>query len=315
MKFSTIFMGTDNRSVHCLNVLKKHPQIDLKGVISTPGLPKGRGLKTQLSPVAVRAQELSLSCLIPHDLTSVEFLSQLKSLKADWVVVLAYGKILPKEFLNLFPNRALNFHASLLPYWRGAAPIQRAIMAGDSILGMSLQVMEARLDTGAVIGTRSFTLSDEMDSVFAFKKMERLTEELMEDMIKYMKKNKTAEVQDEQRSSYAHKIDKKKDCLIVWSEPIEKIFNQIRGLAIGPQAYTFYKGKRLKIYKTEKIDYQKTVQPDTFGRIHDLSSDGIQVCCADGFVKIKELQMESKKKMSAEEFIKGSHLKIGDKLG
>ncbi len=308
-------MGTEKISVHCLNSLKEHDQVNLKGVISTPDLPKGRGLKTQMSEVAVRAQELSLSCFTPHDLKSPEFVSQVKSLKADWVVVLAYGKILPKDFLNLFPRRALNFHASLLPRWRGAAPIQRAIMAGDSTLGMSLQVMESRLDTGAIVGTRSFALTDEMDSVFVFKKMEELTKDLLEDMIEYMKGNKTAQVQDEQQSSYASKIDKKKDSLIVWSESAIKIFNQIRGLAIGPQAYTFYKEKRLKIYKAEKVSQQKFVQSDKFGSIYDLSVDGFQVCCGDGMLNIKELQLESKRKMSAVEFIKGCHLKIGDKLG
>ena len=308
-------MGTGNISVHCLNCLQVHPQLDLKAVISTPGLPKGRGLKAQMSAVSIRAQELSLSCLTPHDLRSAEFLSQLKLLKADWAVVLAYGKILPKEFLSLFPGRALNFHASLLPRWRGAAPIQRAIMAGDSVLGMSLQVMESRLDTGAIVGTRSFALSDKMDSVIAFKKMEKLTQDLLEDMIEYMKESKTAKIQDEQQSSYAHKIDKKKDCLIAWSKPVTKIFNQIRGLATGPQAYTFYKGKRIKIYKAEKFSHQKLVQPGECGSIYDLSTEGFHVCCGDGMIKIKELQMESKRKMNAAEFIKGYHLQKGEKLG
>ena len=308
-------MGTEKISVHCLNRLKEHDQVDLKGVISTPGLPKGRGLKTQMSEVECRAQELSLSCLTPHDLKSLEFMSQVKSLKADWVVVLAYGKILPKSFLSLYPRRALNFHASLLPRWRGAAPIQRAIMAGDSSLGMSLQVMEPRLDTGDIIGTRFFALTDEMDSVLVFKKMEELTKDLLEDMIEYMKGSKTTRAQDERKSSYAPKIDKKKDSLIVWSESATKIFNQIRGLAVGPQAYTFYKGRRLKVYKAEKVSQQKFVQSNEFGSICALSVDGFQVCCGNGVIKIKELQLESKRRMSATEFIKGCHLQKGEKLG
>ena len=308
-------MGTEKISVHCLNRLKEHDQVDLKGVISTPGLPKGRGLKAQLSEVTIRSKELSLPCLTPHDLKSLEFVSQVKSLKADWVVVLAYGKILPKNFLNLFPRRALNFHASLLPCWRGAAPIQRAIMAGDSSLGMSLQVMEPRLDTGAIIGTRSFALTDEMDSVSVFKKMEELTKDLLEDMIEYMKGDKRAKVQNEQHSSYAPKIDKKKDSLIVWSESATKIFNQIRGLAIGPQAYTFYKGRRLKVYKAEKVSYQEDVSSGPPGSVYSICADGFQILCGKGALKIKELQLESKRRMSATEFIKGCHLQKGEKLG
>ena len=309
-------MGTGNISVHCLNCLQAHPQLDLKAVISTPGLPKGRGLKIQESAVSVRAKELSLPCLTPHDLSSIEILSQVKFFKADLLVVLAYGKILPKEFLSLFFGRALNFHASLLPRWRGAAPIQRAIMAGDSTLGMSLQVMEARLDTGAVIGTRSFELSDAMDSVLAFKKMEELIPVLLEDMVEYMKGNRTAQPQDDRHSSYAHKIDKKKDCLIKWSQPAAAIFNQIRGLAIGPQAYTFYKGKRVKIYKAGKPLYpQKTILPVECGSIYDVSAKHFQVGCGDGVIEIKELQMESKKRMSAIEFIKGYQVQKGEKFG
>ena len=168
--FSVAFFGTSQISRTCLDELVKHLDFNVKGVVTQPVRPAGRGLRFQSSVVAQRAQELSLPVLTPDNLKAEDFLSVVKSWQADWAIVLAYGKILPLSFLSLFPKRALNFHASLLPRWRGAAPIQRAIMAGDREMGMSLQVIEPKLDTGAIIGVRLFAFTDEMDAASVLKK-------------------------------------------------------------------------------------------------------------------------------------------------
>ena len=311
-KFSIVFLGTDYISLQGLNQLLKRPEFKITGIITQPSRSKGRGLHCISSPVAQRAKELSLPILTPDNLQSPEFLSEVENLKAKWAVLLSYGKILPGDFLSLFPKRALNFHASLLPRWRGAAPIQRAIMAGDRELGMSLQVMEPQLDTGPLIGLRSFKMEIEMDAADAFNKMELLIQELLTDLLEYMKGHCIPVPQDENQAVYAHKIDKK-ESQIVWNAPSIKIFNQIRALVRGPQAYTFYNEKRIKIYKAQC--FLEDSSPASPGQIVDIGSDYFKVACRDSILSIIQLQPESKKIMSAGEYIKGYNLKMGACLG
>ncbi|MDE0120003.1 MAG: methionyl-tRNA formyltransferase [Bdellovibrionales bacterium] len=307
--FPVLFLGTDHIALKGLNRFVQHLRFDVKGVVTQVPKKQGRGRRCLMSPVARKAQELSLPVLIPDNLKSPEFLSQVKDLRASWAVLLSYGKILPKDFLSLFPGRALNFHASLLPRWKGAAPIQRAIMAGDETLGMSLQVMESKLDTGPLIGTRMFKMEMEMDAVDVFNKMDFLIQELLSDLLEYMKGNLVPVPQGESSTLYAHKIDKK-ESQIVWQEPALKIFNHIRALVIGPQAYTFYKGKRLKIYKARYPSEEHVV--NTPGQIVELSADSFKVACRDSVLSVIQLQPESKNIMSAGEYIRGYNIKKGD---
>ena len=307
--FSVLFLGTDHIALRGLNRFVEHPKFNVKGVITQIPKKKGRGQHFLMSPVAKRAKELLLPVLTPDNLRSPAFLSKVKELKAPWAVLLSYGKILPEDFLSLFPGRALNFHASLLPQWRGAAPVQRAIMAGDQTLGMSLQLMESTLDTGPLIGTRMFKMGMEMDAVDVFNKMDLLIQELLSDLLKYMSGSLVPVPQSEGAFLYAHKIDKK-ESRIVWNEPALKVFNQIRALTIGPQAYTFYKGKRLKIYKVRYHSEEHTV--NTPGEIIELSSDSFKVACRDSVLSVIQLQPESKNIMSAGEYIRGYNIKTGD---
>ena len=310
--FPIVFLGTDDFSLRCLNLLVERPEFEVKAVITQATRPKGRGLQATPSSLTQRVKELSLPLWTPDDLKAPEFLSQVKALDVDWAVLLSYGKILPEVFLSLFPDRALNFHASLLPQWRGAAPVQRAIMAGDTELGMSLQVMEPKLDRGPLVGVRSFEMSREMDAKDAFKEMESLMKMLLTDLLEYMKGSRIPVKQDEKRKvMYARKIDKK-ESKIEWKEPAIKIWNKIRALVTGPQAYTLYKGKRVKIYKA-KCDFKSTSAPP--GQIVNLGSDSFEVACGDCVLSIIQLQPESKKIMSAEEYMRGYNLQTGFYLG
>lgn len=311
---SIIFIGTDNISLQALNQLVQHPAFEVKGIITQKARPKGRGMYSLLSPVAQRAEHLSLPVLMPDNLKDPEFLSKVKHLGAQWIVLLSYGKILPKAFLSLFPERALNFHASLLPRWRGAAPIQRAIMEGDRKLGMSLQVMEPQLDTGPLIGVRSFELTTEMDAMDAFKRMELLIGELLTDLLEYMKGQRVPVPQKGGQAIYARKIDKK-ESQIVWNESALKICNQIRALVMGPQAYTFYKGKRIKIYKARYFFENRIDANACPGQIVDVGSDYFKVACHKSVLSVLQLQPESKRIMSAGEYIRGYNLKSGVQFG
>lgn len=310
--FPILFLGTDDFSLRCLNLLVERPEFEVKAVITQATRPKGRGMQVTPSSLTQRVKELSLPLWTPNDLKDPEFLSKVKALNVDWAVLLSYGKILPEVFLSLFPKRALNFHASLLPQWRGAAPVQRAIMAGDTELGMSLQVMEPQLDRGPLVGVRSFKMSREMDARDAFKEMESLMKILVADLLEYMRGSRVPVKQDEkQKAMYAHKIDKKEP-KIDWKEPAIKIGNKIRALVMGPQAYTVYKGKRVKIYKA-RCDFESTSAPP--GQILELGSDDFKVACGDSVLSIREVQPESKKVMSAAEYIRGYNLKVGVYLG
>ncbi len=323
MIHKVIFLGTTHTARCCLDQLMNHSLIEVTAIITKPPQLLGRGGKTlahkkilHWSPVGERAKALSLPLLTPTSLNDPAFLSQVRKSQAKWAVVLAYGKILPIEFLSLFPQRAFNFHASLLPRWRGAAPIQRAIMADDKKIGMTLQVIQLKLDTGAIVATRSFTLQDTMDANFVFEKMKTLTQDLLVNLLEYMSAPRKLSPQDETKAIYAHKINKK-ECLIIWANSARTIFNQIRALVTGPQAYTIYQGKRLKILSARSSIFHlkqptKTCPP---GQVIQLAKDFFTVTTKDTPIDIMRLQPESKKVMSTEEYLRGHPIKIGNILG
>ena len=328
--FPLVFMGTDSLSLKALNQLLMRKEFKVKAVVTRKARPKGRGLSFKPSLVAQKAGELKLPLWAPEDLKACDFLSAIKSLKAKWLIVLSYGKILPPELLSLFPERALNFHASLLPRWRGAAPIQRAIMAGDTQLGMSLQLMKKELDQGPLIGLKSFSFTNKMDARDVFSKMGLLIEELFPDMLAYMRGEKRPVPQQESSALYAQKIQKS-ESRIDWDRPALKIFNQIRALVMGPQAYTVYKAKRLKIFKAFPVEgwtqnpgppLESAQKPlsrfstagASSGQVVELAKDHFKVACYKSLLKVQQVQPESKKILSAGEYIRGCGLKPGDKF-
>ena len=337
----------------CLHQLCQHPSIEVKGVITKADAARKRHSRQQ-TPVKDLAQVQSLPVWTPDDLKDSVFLSQVLGAQAKWAIVLAYGKILPKNFLSLFPKRALNFHASLLPRWRGAAPVQRAIMAGDKKLGMTLQVIAPRLDTGDIVASKSFALPEEQDALFAFQKMEECVKKLLPNLMSYMKGECFAQAQDLSPAMYAHKVQKQ-ESWIKWSDSETKIINQIRALVTGPAAYTLYRGKRLKILKARRFALSSSYQqqktdlsagkqssspagesleggasasslgrwdpgqpPALFhpGEVIDIGlHDFTAACGKEGGIQVTQVQAESRKPMLVTEYLRGSSLKKGDILG
>ncbi len=337
--FPLVFFGTGDISLSCLHQLLKHSSLEVCGVVTQTPKKYGRGLRLQDTPVALKARLLKIPVWTPSDLRAKGFLSDIKALKASYAVVFSYGKILPPEVLSLYPQRALNFHTSLLPRWRGAAPVERAIQAGDKVLGMSLQVMGEGLDTGPLLAQKKFSFTEDMDARDAFDKMKSLIPDLLLDMVAYMK-NEIKPHPQKGEVSYAAKTDKK-ESLINWKSPSESVFNQIRSLVCGPQAYTFYKGRRLKIYeaglvklkeqtrrreginppppvKTQNLKAQNkwlTQECLKAGQVGEIGKEGFVVMCGTGALKIKKVQPESGKVMETELFLRGHPLKPGDFLG
>lgn len=307
MKFKILFCGTPEFAVPSLRALAKDTDFEIVQVISQPDRPAGRGYKLQPSPIKVEAVALGLSVITPENINSPEVIASLQKMNLDAIVVVAYGQILKNEFLKICPQKNVNLHGSLLPRWRGAAPIQRALMFGDSISGVSLQVIVRKLDAGPVIAEKKINLSQnltaaELHDQLALDGAQLLTQEFKQ----FLRGEIASVVQDETRVTVAEKISKE-ETRINWSESALQIHNRVRGLVLGPQAWSQCGGVAFKIHQT-KIG-RGCAAP---GTILQASKTVLEVACGENSIEILVIQPESKKKMPIEEFLKGSTLKMGD---
>jgi methionyl-tRNA formyltransferase len=310
-RIRTLFLGTPEIARSCLEAMIKDPHFEVVGVITQPDRPAGRKLQLQPSPVKELVLPLGIPVLSPENINTPEVMEKIADFKAEVAVVVAFGQILKKAFLDLFPDKVVNVHASVLPRWRGAAPIQRALMAGDKETGVCLQVMVRKLDAGAVLGTRKFTLTPEMNAFDSYKKCEELGAKLLEvDLMDYLRGNLTPVPQDESLVTYAHKIDKA-EAEIDWSKPASEIHNQIRGLAMGPVAQTRRDGKILKIHRTRVAALSGGVP----GQAAKSPEKTLIVQCGKGSLDLLEVQPESRAKMPIEEYLRGYPVKPGDQFG
>ena len=311
-QFSFIFAGTTGFALDCLKLLIKNPQLKLKAIVSQPDRSQGRGLKRQSSILSEFAISRNILLFRPRTSQSTDFLDEIQKLNCDFSFVCAYGQILPLNYLKLFPKGSLNLHLSLLPRWRGAAPLQRALMAGDQKTGVCLQVMTEKLDEGDIIAQREFQIKREDNAKTLFESSLRETELLLEEnLIPYLEGKIQPQPQDSSRAVYAHKIDKK-SAQIIWTDPAVKIHNKIRALYLGPQAFCFWNGKRLRIF-------QSKVAPEEFldfppGEICEIQKNKLHVACGRGALSLLEVQKEGKKRQGIEEFLRGQNLKLKDCL-
>ncbi len=287
-----IFMGTPDFSVPVLEAL--HARHEVVGVWSQPPRPAGRGKELRKTPVHARAEALGLTVHTPEKLRAPEDQAQIAALKADVAVVVAYGLILPQAVLDIPAKGCLNIHASLLPRWRGAAPIHRAIMAGDAQTGICIMQMEAGLDTGPVllreataIGAEEITadLHDRLSVMGGGLILKALTQ--LDQLL--------AEPQPEAGVTYAAKIDKA-EAKIDWSRPAAEVDRQIRGLSPFPGAWTQIGAERVKLLRSR-------LAPGSGAAGEVLS--GFTIACGDGAVEVLEAQREGKKPMAAGEVLKG----------
>lgn len=308
-----VFLGTPDIASYCLDSLIQDEHFQVVGVLTQPDRPAGRNMKLQASPVKQLAEKNSIPVLTPEKVNKPEVLETIKAWRAEAAVVVAYGQILPQSFLDLFPNKVVNVHASLLPRWRGAAPIQRAIMEGDNDTGVSLQVVVKKLDAGDVLGTRKIKIRDE-DSLEMLEKMKPLAADLLAvEFMDYLRGNLTATPQDESKVTYAHKIEKSEG-RVDWSLPARAVYNRMRGLKMGPGAHTLIAGKILKLHSAQVIEgsAKKMGQP---GEVLASSSEGIKVACGQGALLLTEVQPESKPRMKAADYLKGRKVEVGEVLG
>jgi methionyl-tRNA formyltransferase len=291
----------------------KDPHYEVVGVITQPDRPAGRKLQLQPSPVKALVKPLGIPVLTPEDINAPEVLEAIQTLKAEVVVVVAFGQILKKRFLEAFPARVVNVHASLLPRWRGAAPMQRALMAGDKEGGVSLQVMVRKLDAGPILGERKFELPPAMNALELYEKCMVAGAQLIEvSLMDYLRGNLTPVPQDDSHATYAPKIEKQ-EADLDWSESAEALHNKVRGLYLAPVAQAYRDGKRVKIYRTcVRDESSASLRP---GQALEVTDKSLIVQCGKGSLELLEVQPESRAKMPIEAYLRGYPMSKGDSFG
>ena len=289
-----VFMGTPDFAVPVLEALTKDHQI--VAVYTQPPRPAGRGKADRLSPVHVRANELGLPVRHPVNLKSAELQSDFAALGADIAVVVAYGLILPQPVLDAPRLGCLNIHASLLPRWRGAAPIHRAIMAGDAETGICIMQMAAGLDTGPVLLRATTQIGAEDTTADLHDRLSKMGARMICDVLR--KLPLPPKPQSDQGVTYATKIEKS-EARIDWTQSAVKVDRQIRGLSPFPGAWCTIAGERVKFLRSRLASGQG--QPGH--RLH-----GLTVACKDGAIEVTLVQREGKRSMLAKEFLNGADL-------
>jgi methionyl-tRNA formyltransferase len=309
-----IFMGTAELSCASLEKISADKHFQIVAVVTQPDKPKGRDLKLQPSPVKILSEKLQLPVLQPLKARDENFISQLRELNPDLMVVVAYGQILPQTILDLPRLGCLNVHTSLLPKYRGAAPIQWAIADGEPETGVTIMKMDAGLDTGPILATRHTPILPTDDSQILHDRLAQLGAALLVETIPdYVSGKISPAPQPVEGSTYAAKI-KKEDGHIDWNLPAQKIWHRLRAFTPWPGAFAFLqtepKPQLLKIWKVEVVE-----QSGEAGEILFADKMGIVVGCGQNALRILELQREGGKRMSAESFLIGCPLRAGQRLG
>jgi methionyl-tRNA formyltransferase len=317
MAYRIVFMGTPQFAIPTLRWLideysptATHGQV--VGVFTQPDRPRGRGRKPQPSPVKMLAQENGIPVLEPLSLRTPDVLSDLQALRPDVIVVAAFGQILPPKVLELPPFGCVNVHASLLPRWRGAAPVAAAILAGDDTTGITIMEMDAGLDTGPILSQRPLVIAadDTRESLTA--RLAQLGADLLRDTLpSWLAGSLKPQLQDEALATYAPQIKKEQGC-INWSEPAEGIARQVRAFHPWPGAFTHWQGKLLKILRAAAKDNGK--REDVSGLSPGTVIAGIEGPAAitgSGLLHLYEVQLAGKRPMLADAFARGARGFVG----
>ena len=304
-----VFMGTPDFAVPCLKTLNENYEVI--AVITQPDRPKGRGQKLTPSPIKEYALEHNLTVLQPEKIKTSETEEQLKKLAPDLIVVVAFGQILSKAILDIPQLGCINVHASLLPKYRGAAPIHWSIINGETKTGITTMYMDVGLDTGDMILKEKVSISAKMNTGELHDTLMNIGAKTLLQTIKQIAEGSVVRnKQNDAEASYAPLLTKELE-RINWLLPAQEIYNLVRGLNPWPVAFSIFKGKKLKIWQTKVID---NVTIGEIGTVLSLTETGFTVQTGKGILEILELQPESKRKMTAKDFVCGNQISINDKL-
>jgi methionyl-tRNA formyltransferase len=306
-----VFAGTPRFAAAALDALAQAGH-HIPLVLTQPDRPAGRGMKTVFSDVKQTAIDLGLTVFQPATLKDDAAVARLAETRAQVMVVAAYGLILPQRVLDLFPLGCLNIHASLLPRWRGAAPIQRALLAGDAETGICIMQMEAGLDTGPVLERRSIPIASDETGASLLDRLTRLGAESIVDVLARREAGPiTATPQDDGQATYAAKITRA-DAAIDWNAPALQAHRVIRTFDPAPGAFGTVSDTAVKLFRAEVRPEHHAVPP---GTVLTAGRDGIDVACGNGTVlRVTELQRPGGKRLPAREFLTGFPLQPGERF-
>ncbi len=306
-----VFMGTPDFAVESLKALV-HSGHEVVLVVTQPDKPKGRGHKLAPPPVKEYALEQGIEVYQPASVKTQEAKDKLAACKADAFIVAAYGKILPESILNLPPYGCINVHASLLPKYRGAAPIQWSIANGETVTGVTTMQMDAGLDTGdMLLKSEVFITPEDTGESLHDRLAEAGAKVLLKTLAQLEAGTLPREKQDDSLSCYAPMLSKETS-KICFDKTAKEVVNLIRAMNPYPAAHTLYQGKRMRVFRAEE---RKTNQEGACGQILEVSPEGVVVRCNGGAVAITEIQFDGKKRMPVSEYLKGNRMETGEVLG
>lgn len=301
-------MGTPEFAVPSFKALIESEE-EVVALVSQPDRPRGRGRKLTTTPTKLAAEDHHIPVLQPDKIRNDIFLKEISDLEPDLMVVAAYGKILPQTLLELPPHGCINVHASLLPWYRGAAPINWAIVRGEKVTGVTIMQMDEGMDRGDVLLKKETPISEDDTGETLAKRLSVMGAELLIETIKRLKEGSlVARKQDESNASYAPML-KKEDGLIDWNRPSFEIRNLIRGMLPWPGAFTHLGDKMLKIYSAKSA--QSRGKP---GEVLSSEKGALEVACGQGSLVISELQTEGGKRLDTKSFLSGRKIEPGTVL-
>lgn len=306
-----VFMGTSMFAVPALEKLIEN-NYSIVGVVTQPDRPKGRGKRVLPTPIKQTAEQNNLPVIQPLKIRDNNAINQITKWDPDLIIVVSYGQIIPKEILEYPHFGCINIHASLLPEYRGAAPIQRAIMDGKKTTGVTTMFMEEGLDTGDIIMQVPISIYNDMDHGDLEKVLALTGAELLMDTLSTIQSGSMPRrKQDNDKANYAAMISSEEE-KIDWTKPVQNINDKIRALAPKPGAFTYINGTKIKLYKTSIVGEN---QKGKAGLVLKVEKDSFTVQTGQGILLIKEVQRENKKRMSTREFLQGFNLHEGTVIG
>lgn len=308
-----VFMGTPLAAVPSLeNLLRSEHEV--VAVWTQPDRPAGRGNKLQCPPIKEFALESNLKVYQPTKIKTQESFELFKSHKADVAVVVAYGRILPPNYLETFPNGAINVHFSLLPKYRGAAPVNWAIVNGETKTGVTTMRMDAGLDTGDILLQTETEISRKENAIDLMARLSFTGADLLIETLKNLE-NISPRKQSETDASYAPMLVKEEGC-IDWNANAQVISNHVRGFQPFPTSFSFFQGRKITIFSVSRQQHLAENSVNESGTILEAKGDDLVVACGEKTaLRLIEIQIEGKKRMKARDFLNGTQIQIGEQLG
>ena len=312
-----IFMGTPDFAKESLKAIYEAGH-EILGVVTNPDKAKGRGMKVSESPVKEYALLKNLKIYQPEKVRkNEEFIEEIKNLKPDVICVVAYGKILPKEILEIPKLGCINVHGSLLPKYRGAAPIQWAVINGEKVTGITTMYMDIGMDTGDMILKKEIEIGADETTGELWERLSKIGGELLVETLEKIENGTAPRIPQGEEFSNAPMLDKEMSKIDWNNKTAQEIKNLVRGLNPIMGTYTFLNGKKIKIWKVDvidenEIDFDKQVQNGTV--IKSNCKDGLYVKALNGIVKVLVIQGENARKMSIQDFLLGNHIEVGNKF-